>query len=84
MTDIRERALYFMRWCDQRHITCTCGGPDEARQQGEDYTGHAPDCALELAWNTAMAAFDDENSYEEPVEDDAVQRYISAAEDGRV
>jgi hypothetical protein len=49
-----ERNEYFRRYLREHNISCNCGGP----QYG---TAHAPDCAIERAWDLAMAIFDDED-----------------------
>lgn len=56
-----DRNEFFRRWLREHKVTCSCGGP----QCG---TVHAPDCAIELEWDEAMACYDDENTVdaEEP------------------
>lgn len=49
-----EMNEFFRRYLREKEIGCNCGGP----QYGTD---HAPDCAIELAWDEACAVFQDEN-----------------------
>jgi len=53
-----DRNTYYVRWLREHSIECNCGGPQYD-------TGHAPDCALELAWDHAMAAYDEEKAESE-------------------